>query len=263
VTSNRALTVLLSTGVLALIVSDALSHGPRRPPPRPPVPKAGDKPGSIERGGGRSQGSGSNPIARGGKTGGPTKGTTGKGTGGARPGSGTTTGKTPPRATTGRDERDGQNVERGFVPGTEGMLAWNTTRPVGERPILVYLFNCEDRKGEGFDFARVFETQVLRDKTVLKLGRQFACERICYDSPYFLDKVKGREMMHPWLEDLAQKSQKSKKDKLVAHVVFLDADGKLIDVLRGSKQLKSKGSKYLAHAMKKALKENEKRKAKP
>ena len=176
---------------------------------------------------------------------------------GGRPTGGSTGGRGIGGGTTGGRDMVAAEGEYGFVPGQTGQLSWNTTREVDGKPIFLYVYNCENRDGSNFDFSRVLERELLKDEKVVEMARSFVCEKTCHDGPNFLEKIPHREMMEDYITAL------SKQKKIDSHIAILDANGKVISTVFGTKQLKRLGVKGLSKMLRKAQSENEKRVAIP
>ena len=127
-------------------------------------------------------------------------------------------------------------------------LSWNTTVPVKERPIMLYLFDSSKPKGKNFDLSKNYEVKIFPDSTVVKLSEKFICEKICFKNE-LTKSYKGREMLNAFKREY----NKTPLAKRRAHVVFLNWKG---DILYAAKKAKSGGqfSKYMKLALKKNAK---------
>lgn len=141
-----------------------------------------------------------------------------------------------------------------FTPGQDGSFAWNTTAPIGKRPILVYVYDCQKSSGDGFDYSQSVERKIFSQQEIRKLSRDFVCEKICAGNDEFLRKVEGREAVSSYLSTM-----KEPKDR-VTHVAVLDPEGKLIAKFTEPKLLK-KGAPAFLELLKGAQVEAARRKA--
>jgi hypothetical protein len=156
----------------------------------------------------------------------------------------------PPPTTAGPDEVT--DVAESFVPGQIGKLPWNDSRPVGDRPILLYVFNGHVFEGEDYEYSKELEQTLLRNEDVVELAGDFACEKVCIDSHAFLREVAGREAVTAYLSA----SMPRPEDRRVG-LYFLDGRGELISKLTAAKL--RKGAPMLRQAMLQAKAENAQR----
>jgi len=140
-----------------------------------------------------------------------------------------------------------------FTPGQDGNLTWNTTQAIADRPILLYTFNGHVFDGKEFDYSRSVELELFKNKEVIKLAREFVCEKICVSDHEFLRQVKGREPVNAFLA-----SSMEKPDQRKVRVTFLDRSGRLIATFDDPKALKD-GAPALLRAMRAAAAENARR----
>ena len=136
-----------------------------------------------------------------------------------------------------------------FVPGQDGNFAWNTTVPVRQKPILVYVFDGHVAAGNDFDYSKAVEKRMFKNDDVRELSREFICEKICVGDHEFLREVKGREAVHRYLKTMPE------LEKREVHVALLDSNGELIEVFVDKRKIR-KGAPALEASMKKALKAN-------
>lgn len=127
-------------------------------------------------------------------------------------------------------------------------LSWNTTVPIKERPILLYLFDSSKPKGKNFESARDYEVKVFPDSNVVKLSEKFICEKVCFKNE-LTKSYKGREVLNGYKREF-NKTPLAKRETMV---IFLNWKG---DVLHKVSKAKSAGK--LAQYMKLALKKNNK-----
>jgi CDP-glycerol glycerophosphotransferase (TagB/SpsB family) len=156
------------------------------------------------------------------------------------------------RARTG-GSGDGAGGAEWFTPGQDGNFAWNTTQAIADRPILLYTFDGHIYEGKDFDYSKRMELELFLDKEIVKLARDFVCEKICISEHEFLRKVKGREPISAFLAANMEKPVQRK-----VQIAMLDSSGKLIAVFNDPKQLKE-GAPALLRELKKAREENAKR----
>jgi hypothetical protein len=160
------------------------------------------------------------------------------------------------RGGTTSSDADGGPGSAGFVPGSDGNLMWNTTQPIGDRPILLYVFDGHVAEGSSFEYAKSVELAIFgskENKELLKEARGFVCEKICNSAHEFLRQVKGREPVSGFLAANMEKSDQRK-----VQVLFLDARGKLISTFTDPKAIKEGGAAFLRE-MKRAREENARR----
>jgi len=152
---------------------------------------------------------------------------------------------------------DGSGSGAWFIPGSDGNLQWNTTQPIGEKPILLYVFNGHIFEGPAYDYSANFELDLLAkkddSKELLEEARAFVCEKVCLSDHEFLRQVKGREAVSEFLA-----SKMGNLDQRKVHVLLLDSKGKLIQALDGKKPFKG-GIPGLLKAMRAAREENARR----
>jgi len=127
-------------------------------------------------------------------------------------------------------------------------LSWNTTVPIKERPLLLYLFDSSKPKGKNFESAKNYEVKVFPDSTVVKLSEKFICEKVCFKNE-LTKSYKGREVLNAYKREL----NKTPLAKRTTAVIFLNWKG---EVLHRVSKAKSGGK--LAQYMKLALKKNNK-----
>src|SRR5262245_43336089 len=155
------------------------------------------------------------------------------------------------RPTTGSG--DGGSAADFFTPGQDGNFNWNSTTPIGSKPILLYVFNGHIWEGSAFDYSKSLELGLFKDKEVVKEAREFTCEKICLSDHEFLRKVKGREPVSDFLVRAMEKAEKRK-----VSLLFLDSAGFPIATFTDPKAIKE-GSPALLKAMRAAKEENLKR----
>jgi len=129
--------------------------------------------------------------------------------------------------------------------GVDQSLSWNTTAPIKERPILLYLFDSSKPKGKNFEASKDYEIKIFPDSKVIKLSEQFICEKTCFKNE-LTKSFKGREVLNAFKREYT----KVPLDKRRAHVVFLNWKG---EVLYSVKKVKAPGkfSQYMKLALKK------------
>lgn len=127
-------------------------------------------------------------------------------------------------------------------------LAWNTTAPVKERPILLYLFDSSKPKGKNFDIAKTYEVKIYPDNTVVKVAEGFICEKACLKNE-LTKSYKGREMLNAYKRQLGKVPYSKRK----AHVVFLNSKGEVLYVVKNAKSA-GKFAQYMKLALKKNAK---------
>lgn len=127
-------------------------------------------------------------------------------------------------------------------------FSWNSTVPIKERPILLYLFDSSKPKGKNFDASKDYEIKIFPDSKVIKLSEQFICEKVCFKNE-LTKSYKGREILNAFKREY----NKVPLDKRRAHVVFLNWKG---EILYSVKKAKSPGK--FSQYMKLALKKNKK-----
>lgn len=140
-----------------------------------------------------------------------------------------------------------------FTPGQDGNFNWNSTSPIGAKPILLYVFNGHIYEGSAFDYSKSLELGLFKDKEIVKEARDFTCEKICLSDHEFLRKVKGREPVTDFLTRTMEKADKRK-----VSLLFLDSSGFPIATFTDPKAIKE-GSPALLKAMRAAKEENSKR----
>jgi hypothetical protein len=156
------------------------------------------------------------------------------------------------RPTTGGGDGGGTAADL-FTPGQDGNFNWNSTTPIGSKPILLYVFNGHIYEGSVFEYSKSLELGLFKDKEIVKEARDFTCEKICLSDHEFLRKVKGRE---PVTDFLARTMEKADKRKV--SLLFLDSSGFPIANFTDPKAIKE-GSPALLKAMRAAKEENSKR----
>ena len=127
-------------------------------------------------------------------------------------------------------------------------LSWNTTVPVKERPILLYLFDSSRPKGKNFEISKNYEVKIFPDKTVTKLTEKFIAEKVCLKNE-LTKSYKGREMLNAYKREYSKIPYGKRK----THVVFLNHKGEVLHVVKNAKS----AGKF-AQYMKLALKKNQK-----
>jgi len=132
--------------------------------------------------------------------------------------------------------------------GVDQSLSWNSTAPIKDRPIMLYLFDSSMPKGRNFDIAKEYEVKVFPDSKVVKLSEMFICEKVCFKNE-LTRSYRGREVLNAFKREY----YKVPLTKRSTRVVFLDSKGEVIYV---AKKVKSPGK--FAQMMKLALKKNEK-----
>jgi len=134
---------------------------------------------------------------------------------------GPSAGLTPsaPRTQTSSDGQD--QAAYGFIPGLDGNLYWNTTVPVDRKPILLYLYDGHTTDDASAAFCQQVESTCFSDPRIVRLARQFTCEKICFGCPELMLTPKGREMISSYVAAFS-KGEKS------AHLVILAPDGEVI-----------------------------------
>ena len=135
--------------------------------------------------------------------------------------------------------------------GVDQSLSWNTTVPIKERPILLYLFDSSKPNGKNFDASKNYEVKIFPDTNVVKLSEKFICEKVCFKNE-LTRSYKGREVLNNYKREL----HKTPLSKRSTQVVFLSSDG---EVLHVAKRAKSAGK--FAQQMKLALSKNKKARA--
>lgn len=156
------------------------------------------------------------------------------------------------RAKTGSGDGSGSGSDL-FVPGSDGNLSWNGTKPIAGKPILLYVFDGHIYDGSAFDYSKRLETELFKHKDVIQAARDFICEKVCIGDHEFLRKVKGREPVTEYLATTFEKPE-SRKVKLL----FLDATGKAIAAFDDPKALKE-GVPALLAQLREAAKVNAQR----
>ena len=127
-------------------------------------------------------------------------------------------------------------------------FSWNTTVPVKERPILLYLFDSSKPKGKNFDISKDYEVKIFPDRTVVKLAEDFICEKVCFKNE-LTRSYKGREVLNAFKREY----NKTPLNKRTAHVIFLDYKGEvLFDVNKA--RAPGKFVQYMRLALKKNTK---------
>ncbi len=114
----------------------------------------------------------------------------------------------------------------GFLPGETNSFAWNTTVPVEEKPILVYVFNGHVYEGSEFEYSSSLEQGAFADRKIRDLARNFICEKVCVADEELLREVAGRESVSTYLRSFSEK-----KEKPSAHVALLDSHGRRLGTL--------------------------------
>jgi len=132
--------------------------------------------------------------------------------------------------------------------GVDQSLSWNTTVPIKERPILLYLFDSSTPKGKNFDVAKDYEVKIFPDRNVVKLSENFICEKVCFKNE-LTKSYKGREALNGFKREANKTPLKEQKTR----VVFLNWKG---EVLYEVKSAASAGK--FAQYMKLALRKNAK-----
>ena len=127
-------------------------------------------------------------------------------------------------------------------------FSWNTTAPVKERAILLYLFDSSKPKGKNFEASKGYEIKIFPDSKVVKLSEQFICEKVCFKNE-LSKSYKGREVLNAFKREYNKVALSKRK----SHVVFLNWKG---EVLYSVKMAKSPGK--FSQYMKLALKKNKK-----
>jgi hypothetical protein len=180
-------------------------------------------------------------------------GATGGSTGGGMRGGGGGFGRRPAPTTGGGG--DGGVAGDTFTPGQDGSLAWNTTQPIADKPILLYVFDGHVFEGTGFDYSKKVELEFLKNnKELIAESRGFTCEKICRADHEFLRKVKGREPVNAFLAANLEKPEQRK-----VQILLLDSTGQLIATFANDpKQLKT-GAAGLLKLLRDAKVENQKR----
>lgn len=127
-------------------------------------------------------------------------------------------------------------------------MSWNSTAPVKDKPILLYLFDSSAKKGDNFDEAKTYEIKVFPNRKVTKLSEKFICEKLCFKNE--LGRTyKGREMLAAYKKKLQKIPLKKRKVDLV----FLSSDGEVLLELK-----KARTASKVAKAMSLALKKQKK-----
>ena len=127
-------------------------------------------------------------------------------------------------------------------------MSWNTTVPLKERPVLLYLFDSSKPKGKNFDVSKTYEVKIFPDKNVAKLSEKFICEKVCFKNE-LTKSYKGREVLNAFKREL----NKTPLAKRKAHVVFLNWKGEVIYSVKSAKS-PGKFSQYMKLALKKNAK---------
>jgi len=124
-------------------------------------------------------------------------------------------------------------------------FSWNTTAPIKERPVLLYLFDSSKPKGKDFEASKDYEIKIFPDSKVVKLSEQFICEKVCFKNE-LTKSYRGREVLNAFKREY----NKVPLAKRRAHVVFLNWQG---EVLYSVNKAKSPGkfSQYMKLALKK------------
>ena len=110
-----------------------------------------------------------------------------------------------------------------FIPGTNGSFYWNTTVPVDEKPILVYLYNGHVVDDTNASFSKHVERECFRQKKIAEVARGFVCEKICFGCDEFFRWVTHRGALEPYLHKL-----KKPDANVTSLVVLLDSSGSVI-----------------------------------
>jgi hypothetical protein len=146
---------------------------------------------------------------------------------------------------------DGVEAGTFFVPGQNGTLSWNTTAPIRQKPILLYVFDGHTLEGSNFEYSAIVENKAFKDEKVIREARGFICEKICTSDHEFLREVEGREPVTKFISTSLKDPKKRN-----AKVFLLDASGQLIASFEGEKFLKT-SAPAMAKMLKKAKKENQ------
>ncbi|MBN2489550.1 MAG: hypothetical protein JXQ29_01710 [Planctomycetes bacterium] len=127
-------------------------------------------------------------------------------------------------------------------------FSWNTTVPIKERPILLYLFDSATPTGKNFDAAKEYEVKVFPDRKVVQLSEHFICEKVCFKNE-LTRSYKGREV----LDAFKREANKVPLKDRTTQVIFLSWNG---EVLCEVKSVQSSGR--FEQYMKLALQRNAK-----
>jgi len=123
----------------------------------------------------------------------------------------------------GKDAGDQTGATRpDFIPGMDGSFYWNTTVPVGSKPILVYLYNGHEIEDDNASYCRKVERGSFKDKRVAAIARRFTCEKVCFGCHELGLTPPHREAVSRYLRSLGERPE------LRAHVALLDATGRVI-----------------------------------
>ena len=150
----------------------------------------------------------------------------------------------------------GKTVCAAFLPGSDGHFAWNTTRPIEERPVLVYLYDCGARDGDDFDYSRYAEERLFANQKVIEHSRGFVCEKICLGNHDWDAKVPGREAISHYLSTI-EKQRDAKK--LRPQLALLDAEGNPITTYGKLNDLRRGGVRRFLDRLQHAARRNESR----
>jgi hypothetical protein len=117
----------------------------------------------------------------------------------------------------------------------------------------VYFFDCSKCKGDDYSFAHVAERNVMTNKKVIELSRNFICEKVCLGNHEWDTKLPGREVLNQYL---ANKEKARKDGKLTSQVVFLDHSGEMVSSIDHHKQLRRLGTSGFLNLMKQTERRN-------
>lgn len=102
-------------------------------------------------------------------------------------------------------------------------FSWNTTAPIKERPILLYLFDSSTPTGKNFEAAKEYEVKVFPEKDVIELSEDFICEKVCFKNE-LTRSYKGREI----LDAFKREANKVPLKDRTTQVVFLSWKGEVL-----------------------------------
>lgn len=134
-----------------------------------------------------------------------------------------------------------------FIPGQDGNLYWNTTLPIGERPIIVYLYNGHEADDKNAKFCEHVEKEVFKDRKVRLGARDFICEKICFGCKELEMNVSSRAALNKYLDTFKKNPEATK-----SRIAFLTSTGHVLEEF--TKPVKP--AKF-GRAMRNALKENQ------
>jgi hypothetical protein len=107
-----------------------------------------------------------------------------------------------------------------FRAGFNGSFSWNTTVPVGNKPILLYVFDCEATVGPQLEFSRKLESSFASEGAI-DLSRQFTCEKVCLEKDQLFQRLPHRSPLDRLLGSLENQALKPM-------LVVLDPRGEVI-----------------------------------